>query len=284
MYVVWDLFGGGQNSVYNALKDNPNYDVYTFDITKPTRAHHYQVDLSQDNIVEIFKKYPKPDIIVASPLCQSFTNVLSMKGGGTCGWTYNEDNSALVLRSEEDFEKNKCGFTKSMKYDRQLFLAQLGKKCIDNTLALIDYFNPKTWYIENPSKSYLWKYLALNQKEWCHKHNLIPNSCTYGAYGYILTKPTTFASNVWLNLASKTLPKPWHFEMMNGVKYYVSNFNNYRVKSNPKCRTGSVGLRALCGKSSSTPFDTKQIKEAGQQSQIPPSLIQDIFNQFANVL
>ena len=72
--------------------------------------------------------------------------------------------------------------------------------------------------------------------------------------------------------------------MINGVKYYVSNFNNYRVKSNPKCRTGSVGLRALCGKNPSTPFDTKQIKEAGQQSQIPPSLIQDIFNQFTNVL
>ena len=32
--IVWDLFRGGQNSVYNALKDNPNYDVYTFVITK----------------------------------------------------------------------------------------------------------------------------------------------------------------------------------------------------------------------------------------------------------
>ena len=33
--VVWDLFGGGQNSVYEALKDNSVYDIYTFDVTKP---------------------------------------------------------------------------------------------------------------------------------------------------------------------------------------------------------------------------------------------------------
>ena len=67
--IVWDLFDGGQNSVYNAL-DHFNYDIYTFDITEPSHEHQYQVDLSQDNIVDIFKKYPKPDIIVASPLCQ----------------------------------------------------------------------------------------------------------------------------------------------------------------------------------------------------------------------
>jgi hypothetical protein len=60
------------------------FDIYTFDITEPTRKKHYKLDLSQDNIVEIFEKFPKPDIIVASPLCQSFSCVLNMKGGGTC--------------------------------------------------------------------------------------------------------------------------------------------------------------------------------------------------------
>ncbi|MEG1146751.1 MAG: hypothetical protein RSE21_04900 [Bacilli bacterium] len=58
--------------------------VYTFDITESTRTHHYKIDLSQDNIVEIFKKFPKPDIIISSTLCQSFSCVLNMKGGGTC--------------------------------------------------------------------------------------------------------------------------------------------------------------------------------------------------------
>ena len=84
--IVWDLFGGGQNSVYESLKDNPLFDVWTFDITEPTREQHIKQDLTVNNIIEVLAAYPKPDIIVASPLCQSFSSILSMKGGGTCFW------------------------------------------------------------------------------------------------------------------------------------------------------------------------------------------------------
>jgi site-specific DNA-cytosine methylase len=37
-----------------------------------------------NDLIREFDKYPTPDIIVASPLCQSFSLMLSMKGGGTC--------------------------------------------------------------------------------------------------------------------------------------------------------------------------------------------------------
>jgi site-specific DNA-cytosine methylase len=76
---------GGQNSVYEALKNNKDYKVYTFDITKPTREHHYDHDLSEPikDLIKYFDKFPKPDVIVASPLCQSFSSIKSMKGGGT---------------------------------------------------------------------------------------------------------------------------------------------------------------------------------------------------------
>ncbi|MCU9936612.1 hypothetical protein NWP96_05935 [Mycoplasmopsis cynos] len=30
--IVWDLFGGGQNSVYQAIGDNPLFEIYTFDL------------------------------------------------------------------------------------------------------------------------------------------------------------------------------------------------------------------------------------------------------------
>jgi site-specific DNA-cytosine methylase len=65
------------------LKNNKKYDIYTFDVTKPTRPHHYKIDLAQENIIDAMKKFPKPDIITSSTLCQSFSSVLSMKGGGT---------------------------------------------------------------------------------------------------------------------------------------------------------------------------------------------------------
>lgn len=81
--IVWDLFDGGNNSVSKSLMNRSEYEIHTVDITKPERKTQYDVDLSQDFKVlkKFFDKLPKPDIIVASPLCQSFSSVLSMKGG-----------------------------------------------------------------------------------------------------------------------------------------------------------------------------------------------------------
>jgi hypothetical protein len=31
--------------------------------------------------------------------------------------------------------------------------AKLGKKCLENTLSIIEYFKPKYFYIENPKLS-----------------------------------------------------------------------------------------------------------------------------------
>ncbi|URM52991.1 C-5 cytosine-specific DNA methyltransferase [Mycoplasma sp. SG1] len=172
--IIWDLFGGGQNSVYNSLKKYnllSMYEVYTFDITKPTRKHHYKIDLSQDNIVEIFKNFPAPDIIVASPLCQSFSCVLNMKGGGTTFWKYDKELNKIVLRSVEEFEKLKSGFTRRLKAETQLFLAKLGQKCINNTIELIKKYKPKFWYIENPKNSLIWKYITLNKKDFWDLNN-----------------------------------------------------------------------------------------------------------------
>ncbi|WP_322960229.1 hypothetical protein [Mycoplasmopsis cynos] len=47
--IVWDLFGGGQNSVYQAIGDNPLFEIYTFDLY-PEKYHNkqYVIDLSQD--------------------------------------------------------------------------------------------------------------------------------------------------------------------------------------------------------------------------------------------
>ena len=63
-FIIWDLFGGGQNSVYLTVKEfNLPFDVFTFDITEPQHNNQFQMDLAQDNIIECFKHYPKPDIL-----------------------------------------------------------------------------------------------------------------------------------------------------------------------------------------------------------------------------
>ena len=166
-YIVWDLFGGGQNSVFNTIKEfdlEEYFEIYTFDVTEPIRKNHIKIDLSQDNIIDKMKNFPHPDIIVASPLCQSFSCVLNMKGGGTCFWKYeDETKTSLTERTLEEFEKLKGGFTKNLNGEVQLFIKRLGQRCIDNTIKLIEFYKPKYWYIENPKHSLMWKYIKYNK-------------------------------------------------------------------------------------------------------------------------
>jgi len=74
---------GGMNSLRQALKNHhllENYCVYTFDIVpKSNGFKNIVIDLAQDQLIvklnQLIKNkiIKKPDIIVCSPLCQSFS-------------------------------------------------------------------------------------------------------------------------------------------------------------------------------------------------------------------
>lgn len=304
--IVWDLFGGGQNSVYNALKKTNllnEYDIYTFDVTESTRNKHFKIDLSQNNIIDIFKSFPKPDIIISSTLCQSFSCVLNMKGGGTAFWKYNKNKTKLIFRSKKEFENLKSGFTKNLNADVQLFIAKLGKKCIDNTIELIKHYKPKYWYIENPKSSLIWKYITLNRKDFYNEKTCFLNEASYGKYGFLITKPTYFMSNQKMNLLKGRIDPPYTIEEINGVKYYVLKddpstkvprdldsrmIGLASIKKIIKARNTKSGMGGLdfvmkqnnlkCKQQNK--FSTHQLSEAGPASAIPYKLIIDIFSYF----
>ena len=303
-YIVWDLFGGGQNSVYHGLKKHKllnKFDVYTFDITKPTRKNHYKIDLAQPNIVKAMSKFPKPDIIISSTLCQSFSCVLNMKGGGTCFWKEDKENNKLVFRSVEEFEKLKSGFTKHLDASTQLFIAKLGKKCIDNTIALIKHYKPKYWYIENPKQSLLWKYIKLNRNDFYKEETCFFNEASYGKYGYFTTKATYFLSNVKMDLLKGKIPPPYEIKTINGEKYYVLK-DDPSVKVPRSLDSRMIGLgslnkmiKARKAKSGMGAMDfiqrgktpqqknrksNEQISESGPASAIPDKLIFELFKNF----
>jgi len=312
--VVWDLFGGGQNSVFNALKNNNKFDIYTFDVTQPTRKKHFKFDLAQDNICEKMKDFqkqnniPNPDIIVSSTLCQSFSSVLSMKGGGTPFWKYNKDSTKLVEREVEEFEKLKSGFTRFLKADVQLFIKRLGEKCINNTIALIDCYNPNFWYIENPKSSLIWKYITLNLKDWFEKSDKHLNTASYGKYGFLIRKDTIFLSNQKMDLLSGKVPAPYHLELeecskneylknkktrskmfcLKDGKYYKKWYvqNGHTLSDGKQYATlfpkdaGLGKLQKIAPKSQKTKLSNEQICEAGSVSHIPPKLVQAIFKYF----
>lgn len=304
--VVWDLFGGGQNSVFNSLKENDMlefFDIYTFDVTEPTRDKHFKFDLSQENIVDIFKKYPKPDIIVASPLCQSFSCVLNMKGGGTCFWKYkDETRTELVERSVDEFEMLKGGFTKNLKSDVQLFIKRLGERCINNTIELIKHYKPKLWYIENPKHSLMWKYIKYNKRDFYDSGSHFFNEASLGKYGFLTTKPTIFFSNLKMDLLKGKIEPPYTIEEIDGVKYYVLKDDpNTKVPKSLDSRMLGLAsikkmIKARNAKSGMGGMDfvmknqktysqknkmvNEQLSEAGPASAIPHGLIKEIFKNF----
>ncbi|WP_027120998.1 hypothetical protein [Mycoplasma leonicaptivi] len=302
--IVWDLFGGGQNSVFESINNDQKlkniFEIHTWDITEPTRQFHYKTDLAKDNIVEYFSQFPKPDIIIASPLCQSFSCVLSMKGGGTPFWKLNEDKTKLIERSIEEFEALKGGFTKNLKADVQLFIKRLGEKCLNNVIELIKFYKPKYFYIENPKQSLMWKYITLNRTDFYDSNQHFLNEASYGKYGFFTTKATIFYSNIKLDLKKGRIEPPYTIQEINGSKYYVLKDDpNVMVKRELDSRMigiASLGkmIKARNVKSGMGAMDfiqrqkapvqknkmvNEQICEAGPASAIPHSLILDIFNQ-----
>lgn len=301
--IVWDLFGGGQNSVFHALKNKKEFEIYTFDVVKPMHKKQFILDLAQKDVIEKLKKFPIPDIVVSSTLCQSFSCVLNMKGGGTCFWKLNGNKNKLVFRSKEEFERLKSGFTKNLDAKTQLFIAKLGKKCVDNTIEIIKYYKPKCWFIENPKHSLIWKYIKLNRKDFYNSSTMYFNEASYGKYGYLTTKATYFLSNVKMVLLKGKIDPPYTIEIdKNGNKWYVLKDDKSirlrrdldsrmiglaNIKKMIKARNVKSGLGAMdfVMRSSKQPSmknkkTNLQISEATPASAIPPKLIRTIFKYF----
>lgn len=283
--IIWDLFGGGQNSVYKTLEEFDyldSFEVYTFDITESYHRHQYKIDLSQENIIKVFKNFPKPDIIVASPLCQSFSQILQMKGGGTCFWKFNQNKDKLIERTIEEFETLKSGFTRYFDAKKQLLIKRLGEKCINNTIELIQYFKPKVWYIENPKSSLIWDYITKNRNDFFDKEKMFFNLASYGKYGYLNRKDTYFLSNVKMTLKSGKSKKIYREEgdffileedLYNDLISYIPNLKKKMNKR--KSRSGLSGMDFIDKRSKKL-----QANESGVESFIPHKLIQEIFFYF----
>lgn len=275
--VIWDLFGGGQNSVYNTLKEFnllDEYDIYTFDIVTPQHSKQRVLNLSSDirRVLSDLSPFPKPDIILASPLCQSFSMILAMKNGGNCCWEPTADG--LKIRSKESFEKNKNAFTRNMIYERQLEKAILGKKCIDNTIKIIEIFKPKYYYIENPRKSLMWKYIEQEHKEfWTNSFTNITN---YNNYGFISKKPTIFLSNVLMNLNTENKSN-YVYYTKDGIKY-IDVVVNGKVVYNDKANFGRSRIISHLNNCNCKTEHT----EAEGASAIPHLLIKEILESFKN--
>ena len=76
-------------------------------------------------------------------------------------------------------------------------------KIVKKCLQIIEYFEPKKWFVENPGGPGL-----LNKRPFMPKFNHLKNECCYCMYGHPYRKRTNIWSNVKLNLKTCTHSNP----------------------------------------------------------------------------
>jgi hypothetical protein len=153
-----ELFAGSRS--VGQVAEELGFQVYSSDINAFDKIN-YAV-----NILEFdYKKVPfKPDVIWASPPCTGFSVA-------AIGHHWSGGKEAYIPKTET---------------------AKLGIELVKKTLEIINYYNPKYWFIENP-RGVLRKLPVVK--------GLKKHTVTYCQYGDERMKPTDIwtNSNVWIS-------------------------------------------------------------------------------------
>lgn len=202
--VVWALFDSGNGCYTQAAMQCNAIEIYPIGVDIEGKNDNFiNLDLADysrmfgnNKLFNTLDSLPKPDLIIASPPCESWS-VASAMWGGNASWkqetgAINKELSKFTIRNSVDYDLPHVQF----KYDRSFLNRINGELCIYNTIEIIKRYKPKVFIIENPFSSRIWHYIndILN-----FKFNY-DNPTYYCNYDYPLKKPTKFKSNINLNL------------------------------------------------------------------------------------
>lgn len=238
--IILDLFSGGK-SLSKALQ-NENVEIITLDFEKKYNPD-ICIDILDNNCIqEIEKKLNgrKVEYIWASPPCEKWSFACGVKGGNIYFESIKEKRKMVDFKIRENFDVNSK--YKILKNHEEIKREAINAmRIVDKTFAIINYFKPKHWCIENP-KDFMEIYINKNYK-------CITNFCTYCQYGFEYRKPTTIFSDIDLQLKSCKIGEPCHF-------------NNFY------CRGKSNKIR-----------NTSLLRNYIERSEIPRKLIVEIFKK-----
>ena len=201
--VVWALYDDGNCSYKKAIEKyfDGQYLVYCVGINKApfedTENYKYrQIDLSVLNIklIKQLSKLPQPDIILASPPCESW----SIADCSGIMFRSIDDKGNWIVKNKNFYDayNKKCSPVKRRYFYQKEQSRILGEATIGATIKIIKHFNPKMWIIENPQSSKTWTY---QKYHWNFLGN--ENLAYYSSYDNNFSKkPTIFKSNFKLNL------------------------------------------------------------------------------------
>ncbi|QLB23717.1 DNA methyltransferase [Pasteurella skyensis] len=201
--VIWALFDSGNGCYSQAAKTFSNIKIYPIGIDIENKNKHFiKLNLADYSrlfgVNKLFKKLdrlPKPDVIIASPPCESFSVASAMRGGNACWKQEDKNGSRFVIRNRRDYEIPQVPRV-HFRYEKSFLNRVNGELCIFNTIEIIKRYQPKIYIIENPYASRMWDYI----EKVLGFHIEYDNPTYYGNYNYPVKKPTKFKSNIPLSL------------------------------------------------------------------------------------
>lgn len=230
---IWGLFDDGNNCYRQAVDE---YNMNMGGQHTITSIGIGDACINQDLAVNMLHKpnalwaqldkLDRPDVILASPPCESWSVASAMKGGNAC-WKQEKDmtinlfgeyeqGSKFTIRNHIDYENYQ------FKYDKSFLTRINGEMCIYNTLKIIERYKPKVFVIENPAYGRIWEYIASVIGFDIPYENLT----YYNNYDYPVKKPTKFGSNIDLKLLKDEMKNQIKFNKLN-----IKGINRYNMRS-----------------------------------------------------
>ena len=218
MVVVWSLFDSETATVSKVAK---GYDVYSFGVG--SGSCHIHLDLSDFvSAKRELDKYPKPDIVFASPPCETWCFV----SVGVKRFFTSEPGINLYWRSKwVPFD-----FTQKH-HDRRMN----GVNTAQALSNIIRWYSPRYWAIENGTRSLLFDYF----RDECRLYGC-KNLTNYYSYGFDWLKPTTIYSNVQLHLKRQSPVRE-----LAKIETHIKNFSNSDMARFRSLVPGSLYLDIL---------------------------------------
>lgn len=230
--IVWALFDSGNGCYAQAAKVFPGIDLYSIGLDIERKHDHfislnladYSHLFGDDRLFEILDGLPKPDLIIASPPCESWSVASAMKDGNA-SWKQEKGDglfepqiplSRFTIRDYRDYDNYQ------FKPEKSLLNRINGELCTFNTIQIIKRYDPSIYIIENPAGSRMWEYIERVLGFEIPYDNLT----YYNNYGYPAKKATKFKSNVNLGLKKIAITNEL------GVKRLDRKGGAYNARSN----------------------------------------------------
>ena len=207
--IFWSLFDSGNGSYSRTLSKHDDVTNFAIGIDREKKNDHFiNLDLADykrlfgDNtLFDTLDKLPKPDVILASPPCESWSVASAMDRGNACWKQETGDSlfapqqplSRFTVRDFKDYEKHNY-------IPHKAILTRInGELTVFNTIKIIERYALKVFVIENPAYGRIWEYIDKILGFDIQHENLT----YYNNYDYPIKKPTKFKSNIDLKLKSE---------------------------------------------------------------------------------